>query len=275
MPWGRSHRNGPRAGTAATPAASWPSPAASGNCSTRATTWLRPCASWACKMTWPPSAPAPPASSASSAASGVMARGRPKRAPAKVRPLARAPRRSRPESGTAWAARREPVPASSAAQQTGGEPCLTGRAQGPRVGPVLWPGCPAKVGMPRAALAPGPGAALPAPGETRGMSAGAGSTSGRVIAGLASRADSPAYAWYRSEASYLCYGSCREPAWWSGGADLLGVLAGDGDLAWLGCLVHRDGQGQHAGGVVGVDVVGVEGVAEEHLAGEGAGRAFG
>jgi hypothetical protein len=58
-------------------------------------------------------------------------------------------------------------------------------------------------------------------------------------------------------------------------ADLLGVLAGDFDLARLGRLVHRDAQGQHAGGVVGVDVLGVEGVAEEHLPGQGAGRAPG
>ena len=34
-----------------------------------------------------------------------------------------------------------------------------------------------------------------------------------------------------------------EPAWWSGWADLLGVLAGDRHLAGLGRLVHGDGQG--------------------------------
>jgi hypothetical protein len=39
--------------------------------------------------------------------------------------------------------------------------------------------------------------------------------------------------------------------------------------------VDRDGQGPHAGGVVRADVVGVEGLAEEDLAGEGAGGPFG
>ena len=48
------------------------------------------------------------------------------------------------------------------------------------------------------------------------------------------------------------------------------VAAGDLDAAGLGRLVDRDGQGQHAGGVVGGDLVGVEGLAEEDLAGEGA-----
>src|SRR5690348_15801316 len=56
----------------------------------------------------------------------------------------------------------------------------------------------------------------------------------------------------------------------SGWADLLGVLAGDLDLARFGRFVHGDGQGQHAGGVVGGDVVAVVSVAEEHLPGEGA-----
>jgi len=42
------------------------------------------------------------------------------------------------------------------------------------------------------------------------------------------------------------------------GRDLLAVLMpGDGDAAGLGLLMHRDGQGQHAGVVIGGDVVGV------------------
>jgi hypothetical protein len=63
----------------------------------------------------------------------------------------------------------------------------------------------------------------------------------------------------------------REP----GGDDLLLVAAGDLDAAGLGGLADRDGQGEHAGGVVGGDVAGVGGLAEEDLPGEGAGRAFG
>jgi hypothetical protein len=39
--------------------------------------------------------------------------------------------------------------------------------------------------------------------------------------------------------------------------------------------VDRDGQGEHAGGVVGGDVVGVQGLAEEDLPGEGAVGPFG
>jgi hypothetical protein len=54
----------------------------------------------------------------------------------------------------------------------------------------------------------------------------------------------------------------------SGGDGLLLVAAGDLDAAGLGGLVHRDGQGEHAGGVVGGDVLGVEGLAEEDLPGE-------
>ena len=69
--------------------------AASGNCSIRATAWVQPCASWACKTTWPPSAPAPPVCSAGSAASGLTVGHRPasitkkaarERAAKKVRP---------------------------------------------------------------------------------------------------------------------------------------------------------------------------------------------
>lgn len=56
----------------------------------------------------------------------------------------------------------------------------------------------------------------------------------------------------------------------SGGDSLLLVAAGDLDAAGLGCLVDRDGQGQHASGVVGGDFLGVEGFAEEYLPGEGA-----
>src|SRR5579863_5409662 len=55
-----------------------------------------------------------------------------------------------------------------------------------------------------------------------------------------------------------------------GGDGLLGVAAGDLDVAGLGRLVHRDGQGEHAGRVVGGDVVGVQSLAEEDLPGEGA-----
>ena len=47
---------GLRAGGAATPAASWPSPPGSGSCSTRATPWPPRGGSWPWKTTWPPSA---------------------------------------------------------------------------------------------------------------------------------------------------------------------------------------------------------------------------
>lgn len=40
-------------------------------------------------------------------------------------------------------------------------------------------------------------------------------------------------------------------------------------------LVHRDGEGEDARAVFGADVLGVEGVAEEHLPGEDPGRPFG
>src|ERR1700761_9596148 len=56
----------------------------------------------------------------------------------------------------------------------------------------------------------------------------------------------------------------------SGGDGLLGVAAGDLDAAGLGVLVDRDGQGEDAGGVVGGDLVRVEGLAEEDLPGVGA-----
>src|SRR6201996_5907701 len=61
----------------------------------------------------------------------------------------------------------------------------------------------------------------------------------------------------------------------SGGDGLLGVAAGDLDVAGLGALVDRDGQGEDAGGVVGGDLVGVEGLAEEDLPGVGAVGPFG
>jgi hypothetical protein len=48
------------------------------------------------------------------------------------------------------------------------------------------------------------------------------------------------------------------------------VAAGDLDVAWLGGFADRDGQGEHARGVVGGDLVGVEGLAEENLPGIGA-----
>ena len=51
----------------------------------------------------------------------------------------------------------------------------------------------------------------------------------------------------------------------SGGDGLLGVAAGDLDAAGLGGLADRDGQGEHADRVVGGDVLGVEGLAEEDL----------
>src|SRR3954468_7157742 len=60
-----------------------------------------------------------------------------------------------------------------------------------------------------------------------------------------------------------------------GGDGLLAVAAGDLDGARLGLLADRDGQGEHAGRVVGGDAVGVEGLAEEDLPGEGAGGPFG
>ena len=50
-------RSGPRAGAAATPAVSSPSPPGSGNCWTRVTPWPPPGGSWTWKTTWPPSAP--------------------------------------------------------------------------------------------------------------------------------------------------------------------------------------------------------------------------
>jgi hypothetical protein len=42
---------------------------------------------------------------------------------------------------------------------------------------------------------------------------------------------------------------------------VLGVAAGDLDAAGLGALADREGQGEDAGGVVGGDLVGVEGTA--------------
>ena len=48
------------------------------------------------------------------------------------------------------------------------------------------------------------------------------------------------------------------------------VAAGDLDASRLGLLTDRDGQGEHAGTVVGGDLVGVQGLAEEDLAGEDA-----
>jgi hypothetical protein len=61
------------------------------------------------------------------------------------------------------------------------------------------------------------------------------------------------------------------------GVDLLpvGLRAGDLDAARLRLFGDRDAQGQDAGLVVGLDVVGVEGVAEEELAREDAEGAFG
>jgi hypothetical protein len=50
----------------------------------------------------------------------------------------------------------------------------------------------------------------------------------------------------------------------SGGDGLLLVAAGDLDAAGLGCLVDRDGQGQHPGRVVGGDLVRVEGLASRN-----------
>ena len=47
-------------------------------------------------------------------------------------------------------------------------------------------------------------------------------------------------------------------------------MGGNGELAGLGRFHDRDGEGEHPGVVVGLDVVGVEGLAEEQLAGEGA-----
>lgn len=52
------------------------------------------------------------------------------------------------------------------------------------------------------------------------------------------------------------------------------VAAGDADAARLGGLPDRDREGEHAAGVVGFDLLGVEGVAEKDLAREGACRAF-
>ena len=52
-----SPRSARRAGAAATPAGSSPSPPGSGSCSTRATRSLPRCGSWRWKMTWPPSGP--------------------------------------------------------------------------------------------------------------------------------------------------------------------------------------------------------------------------
>ena len=49
------------------------------------------------------------------------------------------------------------------------------------------------------------------------------------------------------------------------GDGLLLVAAGDLDAAGLGGLVDRDGQGQHACRVVGGNLLGVEGLAQEHL----------
>src|ERR1700733_5207962 len=59
------------------------------------------------------------------------------------------------------------------------------------------------------------------------------------------------------------------------GDSLLPVAAGDLDAARLGGFADRDGQGEHARGVVGRDLVGVEGLAEEDLPGVGAVRSFG
>jgi hypothetical protein len=50
---------------------------------------------------------------------------------------------------------------------------------------------------------------------------------------------------------------------------LLLVAAGDPDVARLGGFADRDGQGEHARGVVSRDPVGVEGLAEEDLPGVG------
>jgi len=41
-------------------------------------------------------------------------------------------------------------------------------AQGPGVAPVLWPGPSCQIGVPRIALAPDPGAALPGAGRNPG-----------------------------------------------------------------------------------------------------------
>src|SRR5580700_11235397 len=49
----------------------------------------------------------------------------------------------------------------------------------------------------------------------------------------------------------------------SGANGLLGVAAGDLDVAGLGALADRNDQGEHAGRVIGGDLVGVEGLAEE------------
>jgi hypothetical protein len=49
------------------------------------------------------------------------------------------------------------------------------------------------------------------------------------------------------------------------GDGLLAVAAGDLDVARLGGFADRDGQGEHARGVVGRDLVGVEALAEEDL----------
>jgi len=53
------------------------------------------------------------------------------------------------------------------------------------------------------------------------------------------------------------------------------TLAADRDLSGLGLLGHRDLQGEHAGVVAGVDVLGVEVVAEDQLAAEHAAGPFG
>ena len=58
----------------------------------------------------------------------------------------------------------------------------------------------------------------------------------------------------------------------SGGDGLLGVAAGDLDAAGLGLLADRDGQGEHAGRVVGGDVLGVQGLAQEDLPPRDSGR---
>jgi len=59
-----------------------------------------------------------------------------------------------------------------------------------------------------------------------------------------------------------------------GSDGLLAVAAGDLDVARLGGFADRDGQSEDAGRVVGGDLVGIQGLAEEDLPGEGAVRPF-
>jgi len=49
----------------------------------------------------------------------------------------------------------------------------------------------------------------------------------------------------------------------------LAIAAGDLDAAGLGRLADRDGEGEDADVVVGGDVLGIQGLAQEDLPGEG------